>query len=127
MAKNVNVEINNDGEDEEEEDDEDVYTGATKTPIKLAKVANPNISKRTAAEEKRINLLKEKYKSVQLDGKPISEIIGNSADIKITNAISTVNNVKVVGGIFPLVIVFEVTSLDILATVAIVKLPVLIR
>ena len=82
-------------EDEEEEDDEDVYTGATKTPIKLAKVANPNISKRTAAEEKRINLLKEKYKSVQLDGKPISEIIGNSADIKITNAISTVNNVKV--------------------------------
>lgn len=54
-----------------------------KGPIKLAKITD--IEKvRTPAEIKRINILKEKYKSVKIDGEnTINEIIGKSANISI--------------------------------------------
>ena len=87
------VEEEDDEYPEDEEDDEDVYTG---TPKPVTKFEEPMkvVSKRTAAEQKRLNILKEKYKSVKLDGKPIGEIVGNSAKIEITNAVSDINKPK---------------------------------
>lgn len=78
--------------DEESDETEDYVeikpSKNKKGPINLAPYVPITIS-RTPAEEKRLNLLKEKYKSLSIDGKPISDIIGNSANIQIDDTIST--------------------------------------
>lgn len=72
----------------DEEEPEYVELKPTKKgPIKLNSVATKKVV-RTPAEEKRINLLKEKYKSIKIDGKTIEEIVGNSSktDIEIKDS-----------------------------------------
>lgn len=60
-------------------------------PIKLDKVKNTEVY-RTAAEQKRIDKLKEKYKSVDLNGKKIEDIVGQSSDIEIDKSYDSIGN-----------------------------------
>ena len=60
-------------------------------PIKLEKVKESKVY-RTPAEEKRIANLKEKYKSVELNGKKIEDIIGNSSKIELIKSKDLISN-----------------------------------
>src|SRR5574344_2077809 len=53
-------------------------------PTKLQPVEK-YVVKRGDKDQKRINLIKDKYKSLQIDGQKIEKIIGNSAKISIDN------------------------------------------
>lgn len=72
----------NDTVEEVEEADYVELKPTTKGPVKLSNSTSKK-PVRSPAEEKRINLLKEKYKSIKLEGKTIEEIIGNSSKIDI--------------------------------------------
>jgi hypothetical protein len=61
-----------------------------KGPVKIEKTKTTEVI-RTPAEIKRINILKEKYKSIQIDGKKIEDIIGKSKDISITKSVEERN------------------------------------
>lgn len=75
---------------EEEEFEDDEYTtitpktvnGAVKLKSTIAK--QPKLSK---ADEKRINILKEKYKSIDINGTKVDDIIGNSKKIDIPRSV----------------------------------------
>lgn len=74
---------------EEEEDYVEVKpTKSTrkKGPVKLSEY-KPVTIKRTPAEEKRLDALKDKYKSLKIGNQSIEEIIGNSANIEIESSV----------------------------------------
>lgn len=52
-------------------------------PIKITNQPTKETIKRSPADVKRINMLKEKYKSIEIDGKKIEDIIGNAANTSI--------------------------------------------
>ena len=76
---------------EEEYEDDDVEVLKAKT-IKNVDVnyidPNKRSSNLSAADLKRIEILKDKYKSIKIDGTPVTDIIGNAKKIQIE---STVN------------------------------------
>lgn len=54
-------------------------------PIKITNTSVKPEVKRSPAEIKRINILKDKYKSIEVNGKKIEDIIGNANNIEINN------------------------------------------
>lgn len=60
-------------------------------PIKLEKIETKEVY-RTPAEQKRLDNLKEKYKSVSLDGKKIEDIIGDSSNIDLVKSQDNISN-----------------------------------
>ena len=85
------TEVENDNSDNDEEP-EYVEIKQPKTgPIKLEKVENKEVY-RTPAEQKRLNNLKEKYKSVELNGKKIEDIIGDSSKIELNRSSETISD-----------------------------------
>jgi hypothetical protein len=80
---------------EETTDEEEEYVEIKprkQGPVKLDTTVKQEY-KRSPAEEKRINQLKEKYKSIEIDGRKIEEIIGESANTSINKTVS--KNIKV--------------------------------
>lgn len=78
-----------------EMDDEEEYVDIKQPkngPITLEKVETKPVYYRSPAEEKRINNLKEKYKSVELNGKKIEDIIGESANIALSKSEERITN-----------------------------------
>ena len=77
--------------DEETDEDEGYTEIKPKTnqngPIKIKEIVTKEVV-RSPAEEKRIQILKDKYKSIELDGTKIADIIGKSSDISIKSTIN---------------------------------------
>ena len=75
----------------EEYEDDDVEILKAKT-IKNVDVnyidPNKRMSNLSPADLKRIEILKDKYKSIKIDGKPVTEIIGNAKKIQIEPSVS---------------------------------------
>lgn len=62
-------------------------------PIKITDAVKKEEIKRSPADIKRIEMLKEKYKSIEINGKTIEDIIGNSNNIEVENfAVKSVAN-----------------------------------
>ena len=89
LYDDLNEKITSNDFDNIDEEIEDGYTKITPKensdgPIKIRRTSAKKVI-RTPAEIKRINLLKEKYKSIKIDGVTIEEMIGNSKNIDLTN------------------------------------------
>lgn len=82
--------------EEEVDDEEPEYVElkpSKKGPVSIEETVKKEI-KRSPAEIKRIELLKEKYKSIEIDGKKIEDIIGNSANITIEKNSNTSDKIR---------------------------------
>lgn len=81
----------------EEEDDEEGYVKIEPKgsgPIVLKEEKRNFVSKLSPDQEKRLKLLENKFESLQLNGTPINDIIGESKNININNEKSDIKNIK---------------------------------
>lgn len=78
----IDAEQDDSVEEVEEEDYVVIKPKDNKGPIKLAE-DQVKEKKLTKAEEKRLDIIKNKYKSISINDKPITEIVGGSANTEI--------------------------------------------